>query len=245
MSRPLQWGLALVVLVLVSLGAFWTYRAHRLEAQLRAERIASANLLAAKDTTIVAVKRDGDRAVTVARRLAFQERVELAAYFTDSISRLTDSLEVVGKVLARFAILGDSVTVLQEALARLDALGNIVTADTVDLADSLGVRAAAVVSIPRIVVTLPQGETSSASWTWHVERLPMSLELALHCEGSFAVAQLAGPPWAGLELARVAQDETICNPLPRRSWNPFAVELPSLPFAALLVGGGILVGRGF
>ena len=239
MKTALRWGLALAFLVLVSLGALWAYRAHRLAAQLRTERIAAANLLAAKDTTLVAVKRDGDRQIQVARRLAFQERVALAEYFTDSISRLTDSLELVGKAAANLAIEAAELRAERAgAAAVVDTAGNLVAADTLDAADTLGVTVSAEVTIPLL-------RSAPTSWRWELARAEIPLTFTLHCEGPYAVSQLAGPTWAALRIDSVVQDERICHPPVARTWRPFALELPSLPVAALLVVGGVVVGRGF
>ena len=80
-------------------------------------------------------------------------------------------------------------------------------------------------------------------WDWRLYREPIPLELALSCQGDLAVAQLAGPAWAMLAIDSVSQAPDICIPPANLRWDPFRIEVPSLPVTLLVVLAGYAVGR--
>lgn len=225
---------ALTTVLLVALGlalagaGFQTWRLRSTLEELRDTRIESANNLAAADSSRLELRREGDSLVAVATRLAFQleGEVELRAAFEDSLER-------VGKVAAELAVAADSLEALTETLASRDTLGAITVADTLNALDSLGVRADATVRVEPDL---------RAFWTWHIFRAAIPLELGLSCVGDQAVAQLAGPAWAPLQLGRVEQVAELCIPPIRHGYSPFAIELPSVPVALAIFLAGFLAG---
>lgn len=221
MRRLLIGALLAVALALAAVAAWQTWQLRRLEAAQRQQRIDNANALAAADVSVLTVRAEGDSQVAVAKRLAFQTELELREAFQDTVKRLLQAT-------ARLRVAADSLALeVRIARATRDTAGVITAADTVDLRDSLGVAAAATVRI---------GPTLEAAWVWTVWRETIWLDLALECEGSLAVAQLAGPAWAELRIDSVAQREEFCNPVPRRAWTPFRIELPSVTEAAIAIG---------
>lgn len=226
MNRALIVVLAGALVLALAGAGFQTYRLNSTLRDLRETRITAANNLAKADSSRLALRLEGDSVVAVAERLAFQleGEIELRAAFEDSLER-------VGKVAAELAIKADSLERHTETLAARDTAGAITVADTFNALDSLGVKADAAVRIEPDL---------RAFWTWHIIRAEISLELALSCVGDQAVAQLAGPPWAPLELGRVEQVAELCIPPIRPSFNAFGLRLPSLPVALAIFLAGVV-----
>ena len=221
MRRLLIGALLAVALALGAAAAWQTWQLGRLEAEQRQERIDNANALAAKDSSVLTVRAEGDSLVAVAERLSFQTEVELREAFRDTVDRLA-------LATARLQIAADSLALeVRIARATRDTAGVITATDTIDVRDSLGIAAAATVRI---------GPTLEAAWIWTLWREPIWLDLALECEGSLAVAQLAGPAGLEIRIDSVAQRPEFCNPVPRRHWSPFRIGLPSVTEAAVAIG---------
>jgi len=223
-----------VIACLLAVGT-WVW-AQSLRSELRDERVAFANQLAAKDQEITRLAVLSDSQVAVTRRLAFQleeGKINLRAART-AYGDMLDSVEVLGVALAEFQIWGDSLeAVLVGKDATIDSMGTVRAEGHLDARDSLGLEVGAEVTIPRSL--------EAPTWTWSVAREPLSLSLGLQCEGPMAAAYITGPPWASIAIDSVAQQAGICNPLPPR-WQPFELKLPSIPVTGALLVIGYFLG---
>ncbi len=224
--------IAAIVIALIAVVGAWAW-GQSMRRQLRDTEVAHANALAAKDTAIVRLTALGDSQVAVTRRLAFQAEVDLEVAEAAFGDEMDDSLEVWATSLAQFRIRGDS---LERELvgrdAEVDTAGSIVAESKLDAIDSLGVSVAASVEIPPTLI--------SPIWRWSVVRAPASVSVGLRCEGALAAAYLTSPPWLPIAVDSVVQDDAICNPLPA-GWQPFKIEMPSIPVAGGLVFGGMVL----
>lgn len=221
--------LAIVAILAILAGSFMSWRLWAMQNELRNQRIETANARASADSSKLAIKAEGDTAVAVAERLAFQTEVRLREAFRDSVERMAQAT-------ARIRIEADSLRrVVEGAAATEDSVGNLTTTGRLDARDSLGIQVEA-------KVTIPADRTIKPVWTWRVWRGPIALELALSCQGDQAVAQLAGPPWLPLAIDSVAQRPELCIPPVRLRWNPFSLRIPSLPWAVGLGIAGYVLG---
>jgi hypothetical protein len=221
--------LALVMAMAIIVSAISGNRNRRLAASLDSLRLASANALAARDTTIQSLRHDAltqtDR--MVAERLAFQaETVELQAIFADSLERTATAA-------ASFRLEADS---LHRELVgeRAEMSGDTIrVSNTLLAADSIGVDVATEVTI---------APDLSTRWLWNVQRAPMVLDVALSCRGDQAVASVAGPAWASIQLDSIVQRSDICIVPTPVAKKPFGFRLPSVPVGTILVLAGVLIG---
>lgn len=189
--------------------------------------VATANAKAERDRT--RHRTAGD--VMIAERLAMQLRVELAASMrqkgqTDhALVRIQVERDSLRRELAGNVIVDTTrqQLVIEAALDARDTMGVFVATRS----EVMGVRPASALTPPAVVVA------------WHLEREPLQLDVGLSCRGHDAVAQVGGPRWAPITLREVKQSAAICNPPP--AWRPFAFEVPSLPWAAGLVGLGYIL----
>ena len=221
--------LAVVVALMVIAGAITGWKLWAAQNALRDQKIETANARAAADESRLMIRAEGDTAVAVAERLAFQTEVRLREAFRDSVERMA-------LATARVRLEADSLRQVVEGTAAVrDSTGNLTAFATLDARDSLGIEVEAEVTIPADLTIPP-------TWTWRIWRAQIDLELALSCEGNLAVAQLAGPRWLPLAIDSVAQRPEFCIPQVQSRWNPFSVSMPSLPVAAALVIGGYLLG---
>jgi hypothetical protein len=225
----MRWLVGVLIVALLVAGGYTSWRWRQAEAAKHELRIQIANDSAARDTTVLEIRADADSQIAVARRVAFQTEVELREAFQDTVER-------VAHAAARIRIERDSLQVeLEGERAEKDTAGTVTAKGRLDARDSLGIAVSATVAIPRDLL--------KPIWSWRLWRDPIPLELALSCEEDLAVAQLAGPPWARLAIDSVAQDPDICLPAPDLGWNPFRFELPSLPWAIVLVAIGYGVAK--
>lgn len=226
MKRALAIVVGVVLLTTIAAGLWQARRARALERELRDVRINSANSLAAKDRSIREIRAVAGESLAVAQRLAFQTEVKLRL--------VEDSLEELGKVSARFRLEADSLRAVNVGIeAQRDSVGTITAEGRLDATDSLGVDVQARVEIPPDLL-LP-------AWSWRIRRAAIPLELSLSCRQNLAVARLAGPPWAPVKIDSIAQDPKLCNPIPVGRWEPFRIEVPSLPVAVALTGLGMWI----
>ena len=229
MKNALTKILAVAVVVALIAGGVVSWQLWASQNALREQRIETANARAAADTSKLRIRAEGDTAVAVAERLAFQTEVSLREAFRDSVERMA-------LATARVRLEADSLRrVAEGAAAIVDSAGNLTAAGRLDARDSLGLEVDAEVVIPADRSLLPV-------WTWKVWRQTIDLELALSCEGDLAVAQLAGPSWLPLAIDSVAQRPELCIPPVRLGWNPFSMRIPSLPWAVVLVTVGYVLG---
>ncbi len=223
---------ATIIVAFVAVGGALAW-AQSMRLQLRNKEVAHANALAAKDTAIVRLVAAGDSQVAVTRRLAYQGEVDLQDARVAFGDLLRDTVAVLGVSLAQFRIRGDSLEQVIEGMdAEVDTAGTITVVGNLDATDSLGISVKARVEIPSTLI--------SPLWMWNVTRAPLPLSVGLQCEGTRAVAYVTGPLWALIALDSVVQDDEICNPLPS-GWKPFRIEVPSVPVAAGLVLGGMVL----
>ena len=82
----------------------------------------------------------------------------------------------------------------------------------------------------------------STRWIWNVQRAPMVLDVALSCRGDQAIASVAGPAWASIQLDSIVQRADICIVPTPVAKNPFGFRLPSIPVGTVLVLAGVLIG---
>lgn len=113
----------------------------------------------------------------------------------------------------------------------ITSIGQIVAADSLDATDTLGVKAAATVTIEPPDSAI--GGARVARWDWRLTRANILLDLTMACTDQNAVAHISGPPYLNLELTKVQQDPGIC--LPASHWSPFSLHVPSI----LEVGAGV------
>lgn len=186
--------------------------------------VAAANARAQRDRT--RTRYAGELAI--AERLAMQLRVEL-----DSVMRRKGQTD---HALVRIRIERDSLAARVPVAVMMPVPDTIQLRATFDARDSLGVYVQTLTTIGGVAVVAP----NPAAWSrFNVVREPMQLDVGLSCNGHDALAQVSGPRWATIDLREVRQDPEICNPRPR--WEPFSFEAPSLPWAAGLVGIGVLL----
>jgi hypothetical protein len=213
---------------LILSGVYVSSRWRAAASEMRELRITLANDSAAADASKLEIKREGDSALAVARRVAFQAEVGLREAFRDSVERIAHAA-------AQFRIEADSLrTTLKGERAERDSAGTITVTGAIDATDSLGVVVGARVTIP--------ADLARPLWDWRIRRASIALALALSCEQDLAVAQLAGPPWARLVIDSVVQEPELCIPQPDLGWDPFRLEVPSLPVIILLFGLGLATG---
>lgn len=187
--------------------------------------VATANAKAKGDSTRTRLVGE----LAIAERLVIQKQVEL----DEALQRKGQT----DQALVRIRLERDSL------IARTPVAIVVPVADRplelrakFDGRDSLGIYVATLTTLEGVAVTRPD----PVGWVrWEVVREPLQLDVALSCHGHDAVAQVAGPRWATIDIARVEQRPELCNPRP--TWRPFSFEAPSLPIAgALLAGGWIL-----
>jgi len=193
---------------------------------LRKEQLAAANARAAADTSRHRVEGQ----LAIATRLAFQRSVELAAAVREKGK--------VGQSAVRLRLEGDSLR--RELAGRVlpttdTAAHQVVAVGELDARDTLGIRAAARVTVSDVT----PGPRPLALFAWTLERAPAPLEVSLSCQGRDAVADVTGPRWLPITIDQAVQSPEVCNPPPR--WEPFSVRLPSVPVALVLIGAGMWI----
>lgn len=103
--------------------------------------------------------------------------------------------------------------------------------------DSAGFHVA---SIAQIWPVRPIGELHGQA-VYRVELAPVPLQVGFACVGANGRFYVTAPRNRPLVLEKGVVDPDVCNP-PPPPWNPLSLKAPSLPWAALLFGGGILIG---
>jgi hypothetical protein len=186
-----------------------------------AAHLADLNAAAERDTTIHYLR----DTLGVSRRQAQQLKVDLDQATHDKNERGA-ALVQLSVVLANIHLEREGTTVAVPDGLRLTSQ-----------VDTAGVHARADVQLTLIPAP------ARALWVWDVRRDPIGLTVDFSCRGDTALAHVVGPTWASIGITRAVQSPQFCNPPPR--WNPLAFQLPSLPVAAVLILGGVLVGKAF
>ena len=228
LNKILVGTVLLLLLAGAVMGALWQHErgSHR-KSILRLE-----NERAATDVTHRELVRLKDGQVRVATRLAFQRKVNLDS----ALAKVTWAEGLTAHARAQVKLLSDSLQATTLGTAEVDEVSGTVTAHgELDAADSLGVTVAADVEV--------QLDPPASIWDWNVVRSPLAFSLTLGCQGTAATAALVGPPWAQFDLTEVEQDPALCNPIPRTSWQPFKLRVPSFLEVILLMGTGAVIGN--
>lgn len=221
MSKSNMIVIGILLIAGIATGMYGNSKARRFAGVLDSLRLQRANDIALRDSTITRLAFDVVRAesVAVAERVAFQDQVEITDVFRDSLNRVAVSA-------GQLRIRGDSLEREVESLAERDVSGAITTRGEID---TIGVDIHATVTVHPDL---------RAIWLWNVKREPIPLDFLFSCTGDLARFQISGPAWADIAIDSVVQDPTICiTPTQVRSWNPFRIQVPSLP---VIIGLGVL-----
>lgn len=105
--------------------------------------------------------------------------------------------------------------------------------------DSIGLRITADVTIGPVAPIADTVPLADVFYT--VAWAPARYTFDVSCEGPNARVVVAGPQWRDITIERGKMAEEVCHPTP--SWQPFSLRVPSLPWAAGLVTGGVLLCR--
>lgn len=192
----------------------------------RAERIAAANTLAD-----AARQEDWLRGqLRVAVRYVHQGQVQLDATQRErnqqallATTLRLEARELHGDVAVQPQILGDSLKVRSE-------WGNL---------DTNGVHVAAQLAVSGVAPIA--GRPIAGTMFFDVTLAPVALQLGFACVGPNARFYATGPRYQPLVLERGVVDPKICNP-PPPSYQLLSLRVPSLPWAVILFGGGLLAG---
>jgi hypothetical protein len=187
---------------------------------LYAAKLAGLNAAAQRDTTT---------RILLGAFAASRRQVQQLAVALD---RRTHERDERGVALTHLTLRFDSLTQVTRGDAHSDLAGLLTLTGSLDAWDTAGVRVRATADA---VIDTARGHpiTTASTWTWALERRPFELTVDFSCRRDTALVHVAGPPWAATTVDHAVQRADVCNPPPR--WHPFALKLPSVPVATVLV----------
>lgn len=194
----------------------------------REERIAAANQLAASATQEDHVSGQ----LRIAMRYMYQGQVQL-----DRTQRERDQQ----------AILAAAFQVEARELSGAAAIQPSFANDVLHIhsewgsPDTNGVHVAADAALAGVAPIV--GQPITGQMYFNVTLAPIPLKLGMACVGPNARFYVTGPRYAALVLERGIVTADVCNRAPP-AWQPLSLRLPSLPWAAILFGGGLVTGIG-